>query len=88
MTAKPFTTRLDTSVKTRLEAIAQREDRSASYLAKKAITDFVEKREYDHDLITRAREQIANGQGVPEEKIDAWMEEWANIVESPFPNNS
>ena len=69
-----FTTRLDTKVKAELEAIARYEDRSASYLAKQAITALVDERKATHGLIKVGLQLIDQGVSISEDAMDTWFD--------------
>ena len=78
----PFTTRLDTGLKIRLEKIAQYEDRSTSYVANRAIQNFVEEREATRDLIEVGLHLVEKGVSISESAIDSWLN---SPEDSPFP---
>ncbi len=85
MPATSFTTRMDTDLKSRLEKVAKFEDRSASFMANQAIRALVEDREYTHGLIQIGLEQSDAGLSISEERMDEWVEAWANGEDRPFP---
>ena len=82
MTTTTFTTRIDTQVKTDLEAIAKYEDRSASYLANQAISALVEERKATHDLVAVGLKLIDKGVSISEKSMDEWFE---GPDDAPFP---
>ena len=73
MSTIPFTTRLNTSLKTRLEKIARYEDRSTSYVANRAIQNFVEEREATRELIGVGLNLVEKGVSISESAIDSWL---------------
>ncbi|ODS24661.1 hypothetical protein AB835_02745 [Candidatus Endobugula sertula] len=78
----PFTTRLDTELKARLEEIAQYEDRSTSYVANRAIQNFVEEREATRELIKVGLNLAEKGVSISESAIDSWLN---SPEDTPFP---
>ena len=78
----PFTTRLDTRLKASLEKIAQYEDRSASYIANRAIQNFIEEREATRELIDVGLSLVEKGVSISESAVDSWLN---SPEDSPFP---
>jgi len=78
----PFTTRLDTTLKAKLEVIAQYEDRSTSYVANRAIQNFVEEREATRELIEIGLQLVEKGVSISESAIDSWLN---SPEDTPFP---
>ena len=74
MTTTTFTTRIDTDLKTRLQKIAETDQRSASYMANEAIRLMVEDREATQKLIEFGLEDIKRGIAISEEAVDAWLD--------------
>lgn len=68
-----FTTRIDANLKKRLEQVAKYEDRSASYLANKAIERLVEEREATTRLVNFAVKNLEKLDVYSEEDIDGWL---------------
>ena len=85
MAATSLTTRMDSDLKQRLQKIAKLEDRSTSYIANQAIQALVEDREYTHGLIEIGLKQIEDGASISHERMDAWMDAWAEGEDLPFP---
>ena len=82
MPTTSLTTRIDKALKARLEQIAQREDRSASYIANQAIRALVEEREATLALVTLGLQLAENSAGVSEAAVDRWLE---TEPDAPFP---
>ncbi len=74
MPTVPFTTRIDTKLKTQLEKIAQYEDRSASYIANRAIQNLVDEREATRELIKTGLEIIDKGVSISSEAVNNWFQ--------------
>jgi len=85
MATTSFTTRMDSDLKARLERIAHYEERSASFVANQAIKALVEDREYSHRLIELGLREIEAGRIIPENEMDAWVDDWSEGNERPFP---
>jgi len=77
-----FTTRLDRDLKSRLEKIANYEDRSASYMANQAIKAMVEEREATHELVATGLELINKGVSISAEAVNDWFKADDDV---PFP---
>ncbi|MDP2732440.1 MAG: hypothetical protein Q8O63_04930 [Hoeflea sp.] len=85
MSTVPFTLRLDKDLKTSLEAEAKLEDRSASYLAARAIKMMLEAKAAKRRLIEEAVAEADKGVFISEEKMNAWVESWDTENELPEP---
>lgn len=85
MPTTPFSIRLDTAVKKRLEREAELEDRSAGYIAQKAIEDYLDSKEYFRQEMAAAIAEADKGVFISWEKISAWMESWDTENELPPP---
>jgi predicted transcriptional regulator len=73
MTTTTFTTRIDLGLKKRLEQLAERDRRSASFVANLAIQNLVEEREATRDLVLVGLELAKAGHSISEGEIDAWI---------------
>ncbi len=74
MPTTSFTTRLDTDLKRSLERIAQFEDRSASWVANRAIRSFVEEREATRELVETGLELVAQeAKGISPSAVHQWL---------------
>ena len=73
MSTIPFTMRLDEEVKHGLEAEAKREDRSASYIATRAIKDMLKAKAAKRELIEAAIAKADNGEFISEEAMSKWF---------------
>ena len=85
MSTVPFTLRLDKDLKTSLEAEAKLEDRSASYLATRAIRMMLEAKAAKRRLIEEAVAEADKGVFISEENMNAWVESWDTGNELPEP---
>ena len=84
----PFSLRIDEAIKAKLDAEAQLLDRSSSYLAVKAIEQFVEAQEIKRKAIDQAVEKAEAGDFISESAMDAWVDSWesGNELSPPEPN--
>ena len=86
MPAHPVSFRLDEVVKTRLERAAKDEDRSLSYLAQKAITSYLDAKDYKHQVITEAyNASLIEKEFISGEAMSAWVDSWGTDNELPEP---
>ena len=74
MPSVPFTFRIDPEMKASLEAAASASDRTPGYLAKKAISAFLQAREEKRLAIEAAIIKADRGLLVPDEAVDAWLD--------------
>jgi predicted transcriptional regulator len=82
MATTTFTTRIDLGLKKRLEQLAVRDKRSASFVANLAIQNMVEEREATRDLVLVGLELAKAGHSISEEDIDSWLR---NPEDTAFP---
>ena len=85
MSTVPFSLRIDTKLKSKLEKEAAREDRSAAYIAQKAIEDYLDAKAYKRECIREAFAEADKGIFVSEEAVDAWVDSWGTDNELPMP---
>ena len=85
MSTVPFTMRLDKDLKSSLEAEAKLEDRSASYLASRAIRMMLETKAARRRLIEEAVAEADKGAFVSEDKMNAWFGSIGSDDELPEP---
>ena len=81
----PFTLRLDESLKQSLEAEAKIEDRSASYLATRAIKNMLDAKAAKRRMIEEAMTEADKGIFISEEKLMAWFQSLGTDHELPEP---
>jgi len=85
MPTSPFSLRLKPQVKARLEEEARIADRSASYLANKAIEVFLTARAAKRKQIEAALIDAENGEFISSEAMDRWIASWETEAELPPP---
>ena len=85
MASSPFSLRLSSDLKERLDAVAESEDRSASYVATKAIEAFLDARDAKDRAIDAAFREADKGIFVSQAAVHRWMESWDTDDELPIP---
>jgi predicted transcriptional regulator len=85
MASTTFSMRMDADVKRRLEEQAALEDRSAAYVANRAIEDFLAREDSMQTSIRAAIAEADKGVFISGEAVERWMERWADGHEEPFP---
>ena len=80
-----FTLRLPDDVKADLELLAKATNRSKSYLAAKAIADYVRTNAWQIRELQQAVSEAEQGVFVSEEAVDAWLNSWGTDDELPAP---
>ena len=85
MTTVPFSMRIEEDLKTSLTDEAKRLDRPASYIASRAISDYLERQRLEHELLLERMEETKAGVFVSEEKTTAWVDSWFTDTELPQP---
>ena len=83
----PFTMRLDEEIKRELEVEAKLADRSAAYLATRAIKEMLERKTRKRKIIQEAVAEADKGAFISEEKMDAWVNSWDSENELPTPTS-
>lgn len=84
MPAVPFSLRLDAAIKARLEDEARRADRSASWVATRAIEAFLDANAAKRQAIEVALAEAESGAFVSSEAVANWMDSWG-ADERPAP---
>ena len=85
MATIPFSLRLDSELKAQLDIEAQEHDRSASYIATKAIKSYLQARKYKRNAIDESVKRADKGVFVSQEKVSEWMDSWGTDNELPKP---
>ena len=85
MATTTFSMRMDEDVKKRVEEIAKFEERSASYIAEKAIKQYLARVEYKKQQIALAEKEAEKGIWISGEAMTAWIESWDTENELPPP---
>jgi predicted transcriptional regulator len=85
MTNSPYSLRLDTKIRQRLEVEAKREKRSAAFIVQEAIEAFLDSRDYERKIAEEAFAEAEKGVFVSGEKVHAWMEAMIDGKDLPFP---
>ena len=81
--------RLDEQLEARLNALAEKKNRSKSYLAKEALKRYIEEeesREYEKQLtLTRWEHFQETGEVVSNDSMIEWLDSWGSDQEKPCP---
>ncbi len=85
MPTVPFSIRIDADIKAQLEDEAKTLDRSASYVATKAIEGFLKSRQRKRVAIDRALKEAEKGVFVSQEAVTVWVDSWGTDNELPKP---
>lgn len=85
MVTERLSLRIDANLKKNLELEARREERSASYLAVKAIEAMLRERAEKRAAIREAVAEADKGAFISQEATDAWVSSWGEEPELPPP---
>ena len=85
MSGTPFSLRLAPDIRSRLESEAKILDRSASYVATKAIESFLDGRAERRRMLEAAVAEADKGVFISSEAMNAWMDSWDTDHELPPP---
>ena len=85
MATERLSLRIDADLKKHLEREARREERSASYLAVKAIEAMLRDRAEKREAIREALAEADKGDFISQEAMDAWISSWDTETELPPP---
>lgn len=88
MPTVPFTVRLDTKLRNRLDKEALEVDRTASYIATKAIASYLQGCENKRKAIDEAVKLADNGNFVSQEAVEGWVDSWGSDNELPMPKSN
>ncbi len=85
MATERLSLRIDADLKKSLEREAEREERSTSYLAVKAIEAMLRSRAEKREAIRSAVAEAEKGVFISQEAMDAWVASWGTDAELPPP---
>ena len=85
MATERLSLRIDANLKKNLELEARREERSASYLAVKAIEAMLRERAGKRAAIREVVAEADKGAFISQEAMDAWVSSWGEESELPPP---
>lgn len=81
-----LTIRVDQDVKDRLEAAAKNQKRSKAFLVGEAIKEYLAVQEWQERRIGDALASADRGEGVPHNRVLAWVRSWGTDDEQPMPH--
>jgi predicted transcriptional regulator len=82
------TVRIDPAAKKRLERLAKATGRSRSALAAEAIDAYLDVDAWQIAGIKRAMASLDRGEGISNERVEAWVESWGSKNEKPPPRRA
>jgi predicted transcriptional regulator len=85
MTASPFSVRLASETKAKLEKWAEKQDRPVSFLVQRALESYIEDLEQFDRSMLEAEAELDKGVFTSWEKVKTWMESWDTDNELPMP---
>jgi len=85
MSTVPFSMRLDTKLKKRLQKHAKTEKRPASYVVQHALESYLDGLEYERKITDAAFAEFDQGIFVEGEAVHTWMRSWGTDKELPMP---
>jgi predicted transcriptional regulator len=74
--------RIDANTKKRLDILAQRSQRSKSFLAAQAIEDYLTVEEWQLSVIEAGIKQLDEGKGVPHDSVVKLVQSWNKAFRS------
>ena len=89
--SKPVGVKLDDELQARLKALGERCERSPHWLMKKAIAEFVDRKECEEQerqlLLDRWNRYQETDESIPHETVVKWLETWGTEEEKPCPTS-
>ena len=85
MATERLSLRIDAGLKKSLEREAKREDRSASWLAVKAIEAMLRNRIEKRAAVRAAIAEAGKGEFISQGAMDTWIASWGSDAELPLP---
>ena len=85
MATERLSLRIDAGLKKSLEREAKREDRSASWLAVKAIEAMLRNRIEKRAAVRAAIAEARKGEFISQDAMDTWIASWGSDAELPLP---
>jgi RHH-type rel operon transcriptional repressor/antitoxin RelB len=76
MTTEVLTLRVPSEVKTSLESLGKIINRSKSYIAEKAISEYLDKNSWQIKELQLAEKEIQKGEFVAHEKVESYLDSW------------
>ena len=85
MASTPFSIRIDSEVKDKLEKICTLTDRSRAYVTSKAIEEYVERNSWKVEALEQAKKEAAKGEFISHEAMGEWIDSLGSENELPAP---
>lgn len=78
LSSTQFSMRIDTSVKHQLEQYSNRVDRSQSYIAARALEEYLARHQARFDAMQAGKKAISEGHYTTQQQTENWLNAWAN----------
>ncbi len=88
MPSTTLTLRVDSAVKKRLEKLAKSTGRSRSFLAAKALGEYLDVNEWQVEGIKKAIASLDRAEGIPHKQVEQWATSWGRKRERQMPKRS
>jgi len=76
MTTEVLTLRVSSEMKIGLESLGKSIDRSKSYIAGKAIEEYLERNSWQIEELQLAEKEIEKGEFISNEKVENYLDSW------------
>jgi predicted transcriptional regulator len=88
-TAKPVSVKLDSDTRARVEQLAQARNRTAHWMMREAISQYVDREEkrdaFKQDTINAWKEYQETGLHATADEVETWLNSWGTDNELPAP---
>ena len=78
MTTEVLTLRVPTQMKTNLETLGKSIHRSKSYIAEKAIEEYLKRNSWQIKELQLAEEEISQGKFISNDEVNDYLDSWGN----------
>ena len=85
MASVQFSIRMDPDIKSRLDAQAKLEDRSAAYITQRALDAYLKRKEHLQKILQESEIEAEKGAFVSSDAVNAWLDSWDTANELPMP---
>jgi predicted transcriptional regulator len=83
--SSPFSVRIDDNLRVRLQQAAEADDRSLSYITQKALSQYLDAREYKRREIVKVFKASRNENYILDSEMNDWLDSWGTTNELPPP---
>ena len=78
MTTEVLTLRVPSEMKANLESFGKSIHRSKSYIAEKAIEEYLERNSWQIEELQSANEEISQGKFISNDEVNDYLDSWGN----------